>query len=134
MHFITKMFALAAIVVGATVASDAAADGDEDRPSGAPVDIETAKKIITGKLKTAQDLATANCPGRRDETGKLGSHGTIRLTILVSHLGHTAPIAITTGKGATAKCVAAYFTFSHPPYKGPDVEREYGVMLKEPKP
>jgi hypothetical protein len=132
MHFITKMFALGAIALGATVASDAAAEGDDEPPSGEPVDAETAKKIIIDKLNKAQVAAAQNCPGRKDEYGHMGTHGTISLTLLISHLGHTAPLRITSGKGATAKCVAQYFTFRHPPYKGPDIQRDYNVMLKEP--
>lgn len=132
----TKMFALAAIALGATFASDAAADGEEgqeEEPApGEPVDIETAKRIIGEKLQKAQKGAEANCAGRKDEFGKMGSHGSIRMTVLISHLGYTRPINISSGKGATAKCVAQYFTFKHVPYKGPDVERDYGVMLKEP--
>ncbi len=134
MHFITKMFALAAIAMGATVASDAAADGEEpaDPAPGDVVDVATATKIITAKLAAAGKSAEANCAGRRDEHGKMGTHGSIRLMVLVSHLGGTHPIEIITGKGATAKCVAQYFTFKSPPYKGTDVSREYGVTLREP--
>jgi hypothetical protein len=134
MHFLTKMFALAAIALGATVASDAAADGEEpeDPPPGGVVDIETAKKIIIDKLNKAQAAATINCVGRKDEFGRMGSHGSIRMTLLISHLGNTHPINISQGKGATAKCVAQYFTFKHPAYKGPDVQKDYGVTLREP--
>ncbi len=126
MKVATKLIALGAVAFGMSIAGHAAAED--------PVDIDTAKRLIGDKLKDATRKAEANCQGLKEKNGKPATTGPVRMTLLVSHEGHTAPVDIYVGGGgATARCVAGYFTFTHPPYKGPDVRLDYGVQITTPK-
>lgn len=126
MNVATKLVALGAIAFGTSIAGHAAAEE--------PIDVDTAKTLIGNKLKEATKKAEATCVGLKEKNGQPSQTTAVRMTILVSHEGHTRPIDIYIGAGgATAKCVASFFTFSHPPYKGPDVKLDYGVQISTPK-